>query len=63
MNRPNVMAPVTRPTFPQMSVFNGATMLPNFQNILMMRNVFSSTPTTISQPFGGGQTVPPPRKN
>ena len=59
MSRPNVMAPVTRPTFPQLSAVSGGTMLPNFQNILMMRNILRPTPTMI----GIGQVPPPPKKN
>lgn len=54
MSRPNVFAPVTRPTFPSaLSLPSLTPSLPSFQNLLLMRNIFGTSPM---------QVTPPPKK-
>ena len=54
MARPNVMAPVIRPTFPTpLSLPALMPTLPNFQNLMLMRNIFGAPQV---------QVVPPPKK-
>ena len=54
MTRPNLMPAVQKPNFPTPLRLPSLTpTLPNFQNVLLMRNIFASPQT---------QVVPPPKK-